>query len=171
MLCEECHQNEAVYTISVMMGEAMTQRHLCADCMAKMNMNIASGNMQKLLGAILNAINRGEQPEEGEKVPDDQPDITCPRCRMTLSKFIKTGRLGCPDCYQAFAAQLQAYKDGGFERVNPSILKADILTSYPDFTERSIGFKRFSDVMKQLEKDGLVVVEMDEQKTMLIKLL
>ena len=102
MLCEECHQNEAVYTISVMMGEAMTQRHLCADCMAKMNMNIASGNMQKLLGAILNAINRGEQPEEGEKVPDDQPDITCPRCRMTLSKFIKTGRLGC----QALAAQL-----------------------------------------------------------------
>ena len=94
MLCEECHQNEAVYTISVMMGEAMTQRHLCADCMAKMNMNIASGNMQKLLGAILNAINRGEQPEEGEKVPDDQPDITCPRCRMTLSKFIKTGRHG-----------------------------------------------------------------------------
>lgn len=72
---------------------------------------------------------------------------------------------------EAFAAQLQAYKDGGFERVNPSILKADILTSYPDFTERSIGFKWFSDVMKQLEKDGLVVVEMDEQKTMLIKLL
>ncbi len=72
---------------------------------------------------------------------------------------------------EAFAAQLQAYKDGGFERVNPSILKADILTSYPDFSERSIGFKRFSDVMKQLERDGLVVVEMDEQKTMLIKLL
>ena len=72
---------------------------------------------------------------------------------------------------EAFAAQLQAYKDGGFERVNPSILKADILTSYPDFMERSIGFKRFSDVMKQLEKGGLVVVEMDEQKTMLIKLL
>ena len=71
----------------------------------------------------------------------------------------------------AFTAQIRAYKDGGFERVNPSILKADILTAYPDFNERNIGFKRFSDVMKQLEKDGLVVVEMDEQKTMLIKLL
>ena len=65
----------------------------------------------------------------------------------------------------------KAYKDGGFERVNPSILKADIITAYPDFNERAIGFKRFSDVMKQLEKDGLVVVEMDEQNTMLIKLL
>ena len=71
----------------------------------------------------------------------------------------------------AFAAQIKAYKEGGFDRVNPSILKADIITAYPDFNERAIGFKRFSDVMKQLEKDGLVVVEMDEQKTMLIKLL
>ena len=72
---------------------------------------------------------------------------------------------------EAFAAQIQAYKEGGFDRVNPSILKADIITAYPDFNERAIGFKRFSDVMKQLEKDGLVIVEMDEQKTMLIKLL
>ncbi len=73
--------------------------------------------------------------------------------------------------HEAFAAQLNAYKEGGFERVNPSILKADILTTYPDFNERTIGFKRFSDVMKQLEKDGLVRVEMDDQRTMLVKLL
>ncbi len=71
----------------------------------------------------------------------------------------------------AFEAQLNAYKDGGFDRINPSILKADILTTYPDFTERAIGFKRFSEVMKQLEKDGLVKVEMDEENTMMIKLL
>ena len=71
---------------------------------------------------------------------------------------------------EAFKAQLQAYKEGGFDRVNPSILKADIITSYPGFNERNIGFKRFSDVMKQLEKDGLITIEMDEQKTMLIKL-
>ena len=72
---------------------------------------------------------------------------------------------------EAFRAQIQAYKEGGFDRVNPSILKADIITAYPDFNERSIGFKRFSDVMKQLEKDGVIAIEMDEQKTMLIKLL
>lgn len=72
---------------------------------------------------------------------------------------------------EAFSAQINAYKEGGFDRVNPSILKADIITSYPDFNERSIGFKRFSDIMKQLEKDGLVVIEMDGQNTMLIKLL
>ena len=72
---------------------------------------------------------------------------------------------------EAFKAQLDAYKEGGFDRINPSILKADILTTYPDFQERNIGFKRFSDVMKQLEREHMVLVEMDEQKTMLLKLL
>ncbi len=72
---------------------------------------------------------------------------------------------------EAFKAQIQAYKEGGFDRVNPSILKADIITAYPDFNERAIGFKRFSDVMKQLERDGIIAIAMDEQKTMLIKLL
>ena len=77
-----------------------------------------------------------------------------------------------PDSWRAaFAEQLQRYKDDGFERINPSILKADIQAAYPDFTERAIGFKRFSDVLKQMEKDGLLRLEMDGQKNMLIKML
>ncbi len=71
----------------------------------------------------------------------------------------------------AFKDILKHYKEDGFERINPSILKADILEAYPDFQEKTIGFKRFSDVMKQLEKDGLMIVEMDEQNTMLIQLI
>ena len=77
-----------------------------------------------------------------------------------------------PDNWRAaFSEQLQHYKDDGFERINPSILKADIQASYPDFSERSIGFKRFSDVLKQMEKDRLLLLELDDQKNMLIKML
>ncbi len=65
--------------------------------------------------------------------------------------------------------QLQRYKEDGFERINPSILKADIQASYPDFSEKSLGFKRFSDMLKALEKEKLIRVEIDEQKTMLIE--
>ena len=71
----------------------------------------------------------------------------------------------------AFTEQLQHYKDDGFERITPSILKADIQAAYPDFTERAIGFKRFSDVLKQMAKDNLLRLEMDGQKNMLIKML
>jgi len=67
--------------------------------------------------------------------------------------------------------QLARYKEDGFERINPSILKADIQAAFPDFSERAIGFKRFSDVLKQMEKDGLLKLEMDNQRNMLIKML
>ena len=70
----------------------------------------------------------------------------------------------------AFRDCLAQFKDDGFERINPSILKSSIQAEYPDFDERQIGFKRFSDIMKRLEKEGLLVVEMDEQHTMLLKI-
>ena len=65
--------------------------------------------------------------------------------------------------------QLARYKEDGFERINPSILKADLQASYPGFSEKALGFKRFSDLLKAMEKDRLITVEMDEQKNMLIK--
>ena len=101
VLCEECKTNEASYTISVMVGGEITTRHLCGDCMAKMNMDIASGNIKSLLSTILSAITGDTAPGSAEK------DVTCPRCGMTLSEFTRTGHLGCPKCYEAFREQLQ----------------------------------------------------------------
>ena len=100
--------NEACYTISVMMGGQITQRHLCADCMAKMNMNLAAGNVKHLLSAIMSAITGGVEEaaaaiaEEG----GEAASIVCERCGTSLSKFTKSGKLGCPSYYQAFREQL-----------------------------------------------------------------
>ena len=80
-----------------------------------------------------------------------------------------TAQLTKDNWRDAFREQLSRYKEDGFERINPSILKADIQAAYPDFSERTLGFKRFSDVLKALEKDKLLSVDMDEQKTMLIR--
>ena len=65
--------------------------------------------------------------------------------------------------------QLNRYKEDGFERINPSILKADIQAVFPNFTEKALGFKRFSDLLKAMEKEKLIVIETDEQKNMLIR--
>ncbi len=88
---------------------------------------------------------------------------------LSTKEVAATPQLTKESWKEAFKNQLNRYKEDGFDRINPSILKADIQASFPDFSERSIGFKRFSDVLKQLEKDGILVLEMDEQKTMLIK--
>ncbi len=104
-MCEECGVNEACYTISVMMNGAVTQRHLCADCMAKMNMNLSAGNIKHLLGAIMAAITGGSEEAETPAIPPEK-DVVCERCGTWLSAFTQSGRLGCPSCYQAFREQL-----------------------------------------------------------------
>ena len=70
-----------------------------------------------------------------------------------------------------FARILSAYKADGFDRVNPSILKSDVQALYPDFTERQIGLRRFSDVLRTLERENLLKLEMDEGANMLVQIL
>ncbi len=45
-----------------------------------------------------------------------QPEIAgesrCPTCGFTQQDFKKTGRFGCPDCYEAFANTLESVLDG-----------------------------------------------------------
>lgn len=101
MLCEECKAKEAAYTLSVMMGDEVKTRHLCEDCMAKMNMTLNSGSIKNLLSSILSAITGNDTREE------TQPEIVCPRCHTTLSQFTQSGHLGCPGCYEAFREKLQ----------------------------------------------------------------
>jgi hypothetical protein len=91
---------------------------------------------------------------------------------VSLKQAAKNGgapKLTPDNWTNAFRERLQQYKDDGFDRINPSILKADIQAAYPDFSERSLGFKRFSDLLKALEKEKILKVEMDEQNTMLIE--
>lgn len=107
-LCDECGVNEACYTVSVMMGGEVTQRRLCPDCMAKMNMNLSAGNVKKMLSAILSALTGQEESAapEAPQVPEEESAIACERCGTTLGQFTKAGKLGCPSCYTAFREQL-----------------------------------------------------------------
>ena len=70
-----------------------------------------------------------------------------------------------------FARILSAYKEDGFDRVNPSILKSAVQGVYPDFTERQVGLRRFSDVLRALEREHLLTLETDEGGNMLVHIL
>ncbi|MBQ4264961.1 MAG: NYN domain-containing protein [Clostridia bacterium] len=70
-----------------------------------------------------------------------------------------------------FARILAAYKEDGFDRVNPSILKSAVQALYPDFTERQIGLRRFSDVLRTLEREHYLRLETDEGGNMLVHIL
>ena len=67
-----------------------------------------------------------------------------------------------------FGQILREYKEDGFDRVNPSILKSAVQAKYPDFTERQIGQRRFSDVLRALEREGLLRLVSDEGGNLLV---
>ena len=64
MLCEECHVNEANFTVSVVSGEETTIRHLCADCMSRMNADLMKGGVRSLLSSMINAIRATAENED-----------------------------------------------------------------------------------------------------------
>ena len=101
MICDECGGQEARFDVSMVVNGEVTVRHLCPDCMQKMNKNLLSGNIRSLLSSIFTAISGTEQAEK------PQPDIVCPRCGTTFARFTATGRLGCPGCYEAFGEHLE----------------------------------------------------------------
>ena len=72
--------------------------------------------------------------------------------------------------YEIVRGYLKEFKQNGFDRINPSILKSMIVNDYPDFEERQIGYKRFSDMMRKLESDSMIMIEMDEGHNMLLRI-
>ena len=96
-LCDECKAKEACYTVSVMMGDQVTQRRRCPDCMAKMNMNFSAGNVAKMISAIMGALT-GQGEEKAPAAPQNEDDaentVQCESCGTTLQQFVKGGKLG-----------------------------------------------------------------------------
>jgi uncharacterized protein (TIGR00288 family) len=71
----------------------------------------------------------------------------------------------------AFSDALLSFKDEGFDRVDPSILKAAVTNKYPGFDEKQLGFKKFSDLLKYLEKYKYVKIESNVDRNMLVRIL
>ena len=80
-------------------------------------------------------------------------------------------QIGRDNFVKIFARILAEYKEDGFDRVNPSILKSAVQAEYPDFTERAVGLRRFSDVLRALERERLLSLETDEGGNMLVHIL
>ena len=97
MLCEDCNKNQATVVITVTTGGEITSRHLCQECMKKMEISFAQGDVQSFLSSLLALLST--EPK-GSK-------LTCSGCGLSYTAFQQTGRLGCAQCYQDFAEELR----------------------------------------------------------------
>ena len=91
--------------------------------------------------------------------------------QLSTTHAQRSEQIGRDNFVKIFARILAEYKEDGFDRVNPSILKSAVQAEYPDFTERAVGLRRFSDVLRALERERLLALETDEGGNMLVHIL
>ncbi len=103
MNCDECKQNPATVHLTEMYNGQKTETHLCSACAAKKGLLMYDPgqlNLPNLLGGFLG----GHNGLTGYTAP---PKASCPSCGIDFKEVRQSGKLGCPDCYQAFAQELE----------------------------------------------------------------
>lgn len=110
MLCDRCKKNQANIYYSKLVNGKMEGVRLCYSC-AKEVMGTEfsmSEDIKKQIEELLKPVEETSHNHGVEK--------TCPNCHTTLETVYKTGRFGCPECYNSFSKELIAFlsKVSGF---------------------------------------------------------
>ena len=99
MLCDICRKRDATVHLTEIINDKMTKLHLCEECAQEKSVEMETHfGLSDLLSGLTDVGNVDQpQVKKGTK---------CDFCGMTFYDFQKTGRLGCPKCYETFKAQL-----------------------------------------------------------------
>ncbi len=100
MLCDSCKERDAVVHLTRIVDNAVTQLHLCEKCAAAKGVETTLAMPQHPLGAILQDV----QQQASASAEDAS---SCTFCGATARDFQRTGRLGCPHCYDAMERSLR----------------------------------------------------------------
>lgn len=112
MICEECQKRPATLHFTKIINGEKTEVHLCEHC-AQDKGNIfmfdnSSGlSINNLLAGLFNFNPNIEHTQNNTFQAKEI--IQCEKCGMTLDQFLKIGRFGCANCYQAFHDQVTPF--------------------------------------------------------------
>lgn len=103
MLCDACHERDAVVHLTTIENNAVHQLHLCERCAAERGVETTVATPKHPLGEFLQAVHQqvataGAAGGEGTR---------CSFCGMTMADFRATGRWGCARCYTNFEAGIR----------------------------------------------------------------
>lgn len=103
MMCQACGNKTATTHVKKIVNGELTEYHLCQDCAAQMGYgNLMSGfglNLGDLIGSFFGESSREEAPALGQAP-------RCPCCGSTFSDIVRSGKVGCAQCYDTFRERL-----------------------------------------------------------------
>lgn len=103
MLCDVCKANEAKVHLTQIVEGKMQKVDLCEACAKDKGVSDPTGfSLADLLLGLGAAEELKAASAEGGRA------VRCPSCGFTQVDFKKTGRLGCPECYDVFESGLNS---------------------------------------------------------------
>ncbi|MBQ0136371.1 MAG: UvrB/UvrC motif-containing protein [Oscillospiraceae bacterium] len=103
MLCQNCGNAEATTHIKrIINGEAM-EIHLCYNCAE----HLGYANMFSGFGFNISNMLQNFFPEFTRALPSVDNSERCPTCGTSFEEVVRTGMMGCADCYSVFYEKLK----------------------------------------------------------------
>ncbi|MCR5288989.1 MAG: UvrB/UvrC motif-containing protein [Treponema sp.] len=99
MLCDICHQREAIVFIEQVGSEAKKKVCLCLQCAEEKGFSPNDKDLEKSVGTIIQEL--------FTKNASKGISRTCPVCGQSLTLLLKNNRLGCPECYEIFKDEIK----------------------------------------------------------------
>lgn len=119
--CRICGKRASIFLTQIIDGQA-TELALCEECAKTkglfdpQSLTLAEKffpeEFRKRVDKLISELGHAQwhdKDKDAPRPPETDSLTQCPTCRFTLEDFRQTGRLGCPDCYQVFAGEI----DGG----------------------------------------------------------
>jgi protein arginine kinase activator len=103
MKCQNCDDAEATIHFKEVVDGDLREIHLCEACAAEKGFHLVLEQNKLSIATQFIWMAENLYPESSAKVGA----VRCAECGLRYSQFTRTGRLGCPECYRAFDAQLQ----------------------------------------------------------------
>ena len=101
MLCQNCGKYEATTHIKRVVNGDTTEMHLCSDCAQ----HLGYGDMFSGFGLNLDDFFGGFLEDTVQKLAAPVEE-KCPKCGNSFSDIVRSGKVGCSECYRMFYDKL-----------------------------------------------------------------
>lgn len=120
MKCSFCKNSEATCHLTKVVNGKAVEVHVCSECIPQIDEdNLVDFDIWDAVSKLAKAKGfpdpiQAIEPEPLEElsaksflIEDSGGEGPCPSCGFTAEHLRKTGRLGCPQCYESFRGMLE----------------------------------------------------------------
>lgn len=145
MICDFCHEREAVIFMEQMTGIGQRRKiNICLECAMERGISPDPKNIESSIGNLFK-----ELADISKKISEKENRI-CPVCGTSLGEIRKTGKAGCPECYAIFKNDIrQMLENNGVKDVFKGTMPARLSTIHSVLNDRVILQNKLNDALSR----------------------